>query len=185
MISDITLINQIKTKNDSAAVTELVNRHTGMYINVVKKYSCYPDFLARANVDDLKDEKFYNIYQWALKFDPKHEMKFGSYVGQMTKYLCQGFIQRGKASVEFNEYSSPTNDTGVVEASDRHATLEEIDSAVSHSESELFKKIFQARFSGQKPLSWRKIAAIVGLSHEGARKIYEKNIGTVRKTMSE
>jgi len=190
MISDITLINQIKTDNDSAAVTELVNRHTGIYVNVVKKYSCYPDFVARANVTDLRDEKFFNIYQWALKYDPTRAtesgkpMQFGSYVGEMTKYLCQSLLYRGQESIALNEDIAPTNDTGITEQSGRDLAIEEIKNEVNEVESDLFKRIFNARFCGQKPQSWRKVGEAVNMSHEGARRVFERHIGAVREHLS-
>lgn len=189
--SDLQLVQRIQKaargesdSDESAAVAELVNRHTGIYINVVKKYSCYPDFVARANVDDLKDEKFLNIYQFALKYDGSREMKFGSYVGKMTGYMCANLLRRGDESVQFNENIAPSNLTSVTETADRESSIETTLEQVNESDDTLFKKIFSLRFCGNKPLSWRSIGRELGMSHEGCRKIYERHIGSVREYLN-
>ena len=182
MTSDITLINQIKVDNDSAAMAELVHRHTGMYVKQVNQHAPY--LKAKVNVDDLKDDRYYNIHRWALSFDPTREMKFGSYVGEMAKFMCLNILNRAPESVEFCEAIAPTNDTGVLESVDRAAVIEEISQEVDSTESEMFKKVFNARFGGQRPLGWRGVGRAVGLSHEGARKLYEKHIGAIREHLS-
>lgn len=186
--SDLQLVQRIQKaargesdSDESAAVAELVNRHTGIYINVVKKYSCYPDFVARANVDDLKDEKFLNIYQFALKYDGSREMKFGSYVGKMTKHMCQNLITRGDESVQFNEYVAPSNETSMVEHTNHDSDIEEINLGAAKVDDPTFREIFKLRFGGQKPLSWRAIGEAVGMTHEGARKVFNRYIDQVRE----
>lgn len=179
-ISDLQLINQIKDKADSQAVVELVNRHTGIYMTMIDRYSIYPDFLKRANVADLKEEKTINIYQWALSYDPGKETKFSSYVGSMTKHLCQNIIYRDKANLPFDETISPSNETGLIECVERDSALEEIEHEVADSEDAVFKRIFGLRH-GSKMMSWRKIGKAIGLTHEGARKVYMKHIGAVKE----
>lgn len=179
-LSDIYLIDRIKQKHDSEAVLELVNRHTGVYINTIKSYSVYPDFIKRANLADLREERTVNIYQWALSYDPNRGMKFGSYVGDMTKHMCQNIIYRVKESTEFDETQIGSNEVGTGEHAARELAVEEIEHEVAESESDIFKRIFGLRH-GAQCLSWRKIAAIVGMTHEGARKVYMKHIGAVKE----
>ncbi len=182
--SDIQLIEQIKVNNDSQAVTELVNRHTGIYINVVKKYSCYPDFLARVNVDDIKDEKFFNIYKWALNYDGSKEMRFGSYVGKMAGYMCANLLRRNDESIQFNEAIAPSNDTSAVEQTNHDSDIEEINLSAEGVSDPTFREIFKLRFGGQKPLGWRAIGEALNMSHEGARKVFNRYIDQVREGLT-
>lgn len=180
MLSDIQLINQIKKQHDSSAALELVNRHTGIYVDIINQYSTVSDFRNKTNVDDLREDKFFNIYQWALKYDPNRGMQFGSYVGEMTKYLCKGIVSNGVQSFELNEEISPSNDTSTIETAERDSVFEEVKREVKETDDPTFKKIFALRF-GDKPKSWREIGEIVGLTHEGARKVYLKHFGQIKE----
>lgn len=175
------LITQVKEKRDSAALTQLIDLHTGIYVNTVKSYSSYPDFRNKIEAQDLLEDKAYNIYQFALKFDPSRGMQFGSYVGDRTKNLCQNLISRAPGNVEFNEVVAPTNDTPVVETAEKDSSIETILEQVQGSDSELFKRIFKLRYCGRKPKSWRAIGKEINMSHEGCRKVYEKHIGAVKE----
>lgn len=179
-LSDIQLINQIKESHDSQAVIELVNRHTGIYINAIKAYSVYPDFTNRANLADLKDERVTNIYQWALSYDPTRGMKFGSYVGKMAKHMCQNIIYRDKESTPLDDSMIASNEIEAEEQISRDLAIEEIQDEVCHSEDDRFRQIFALRH-GENPLSWRKIGAMLHMTHEGARKLYMKHIGSIKE----
>lgn len=217
VVSDLDLIGRIKAQNDSAAVSELVHRHTGIYISVIQQYEGYSDFRARANVPDLKDDKFINIYQFALKYDPTRAtesgkpMQFGSYVGQMTKFMCKKLISMGSESIELNEATAPTNDTSVTDTAERdsalesiHAQVEAIDeglpgeiakveaqiaqlTAAKHALEEdllsrrVFKEIFNLRYSGKTPMVWRDVAKKVNMTHEGARKAFNKHMELIKE----
>jgi len=83
-MTDIELINKVKEEKDSQALSELVNRHTGIYFSVVQGFSGSD----KIQVEDIKEDRMYNIYKWALSFKPEKHMKFSTYVGEMSKYLC-------------------------------------------------------------------------------------------------
>ena len=177
-MTDLELITRVKDKQDSAAISQLVELHTGLYVNMVKRYASYPDFTKKIDVKDLLDDKAFNIYQFALKYDPSRGMKFGTYVAESTKYMCQGILHRGSESIQFNEETAPNNDTSVTDIADRDSRSEELLREIRESESPLFRQIVKLKMEG---LSWRQIAKEVKMSHEGARKVYEKNIGAVRE----
>lgn len=175
------LIARVKDKQDSTALEQLVNLHTGIYINMVRKYATYPDFTNKVDPKDVIEDKAYNIYQFALKFDASRGMQFGTYVGEQTKFLCQGILHRGTESVQFNEATAPNNDTSVTDTAERDSSIEAALEQVQGSDSATFKKIVRLRFLGESPLSWRNIAKKVGLSHEGCRKIYEKHMPAIKE----
>lgn len=186
VITDLELINRIKNDHDSAATLSLVHAHTGIYMSVIRQYEGYSDFRARANVKDLQEDKFINIYNWALKYDPNRPtesgkpMQFGSYVGEMTKYLCKSVISRGSESVELNEDTAPTNDTEVMDTVEKDSIVDTVLAEVSQSDSKKFRRIFKLRY-GNPPMSWREISRKVGMTHEGARKHFNKYMNLIKE----
>jgi len=181
MISDLDLINRIKKDKDSEAVTELVSRHTGIYMNILDEYSTRSAFRHKANVPDLKQDNFINIYQWALKYDPTRGMKFGSYVGDMTKFMCKSIITKGTESVEVDEDKLESTEQGIAEAVGNQSVLDEVKLEVGESGDPMFKKIFKLRYGGKKQLSWRAIGRAVNMTHEGARKLFNKQMNLIKE----
>ena len=181
MISDLDLINRIKKERDSGAVTELVNRHTGIYMNVLDEYSARASFRHRANVTDLKQDHYINIYQWALKYDSSRGMQFGSYVGNMTKYMCKSIITKGTESIEIDEEKLVSPEEGIQQSVENESVLAEAKAEVKDSGDPLFKKIFKLRYGGKRQMSWREVGQAVGLTHEGARKFFNKHMGLIKE----
>lgn len=182
--SDIQLINQIKDKQDSQAVVELVNRHTGIYINILQRYASNPAFSHRANVDDLKQENTINIYQWALSYNPDKNMKFGSYVGQMTKFMCKNIMCRNAEFQELDETKITSTESEVTEIAEVDSAIEDVKQEVLKINNPIFHKIFEMRHSNKKPMTWRSIGNAVNMTHEGARKLYNKHINFIRQHAS-
>ena len=179
MISDVELIEQIKKDNDSSAVTELINRHTGIYQTMINRYSGFSDQIM---TNDIKDDKDLNIYNWALTYDPARKMKFGTYVGNMTKFMCKTAVSKvisKKASgTRLNDYmldfSNPDNSRGA-------AVVSELKALVKKQEDKRFFEIFTLRV--EQNSTWREIGQVIGVSHETVRKIYNKNIQEVREIL--
>lgn len=180
-MTELDLITRATKEQDSSAINQLVDLHTGIYVNMVRRYKCYPDFRNKIEARDLLEDKAYHIYQFALKYDSTRGMTFGSYVGDCTRHLCQSVIHRKPLNTEFSEDIAPSNDTAVMDTVERDSSIEVILAQVKGSDSSTFRQIFKLRYCGQKPQSWRTIARAVGLSHEGCRKVYEKHIGAIKE----
>lgn len=181
MISDLDLINRIKKEQDSTAVSELVNRHTGIYMNILNEFAVRPCFRHKANVPDLKDDNYVNIYQWALDYDPSRGMKFGSYVGSMTKFMCKSIITKGTESVEIDEEKLVSPEEGIAEHVENESVLDEVKTEVKETDDPVFRKIFKLRYGGKKQLSWRQIGEAVNMTHEGARKLFNKHMNLIKE----
>lgn len=179
--SDNELVSLVKDKKDSNAVTELVHRHTGAYISIIKQYEAYPDFRARVNVPDLKEDKFFSIYSCALTYDPNRGMQFGTYVAEMTKFKCSTLIKRGKENVEVDELTLPPSNDSVTATAEKDSALEVVREEVADTDDSTFRRIFKMRHGGHKTKTWREIGTAVGLTHEGARKAYLKHMGLIKE----
>lgn len=179
MIPDSILISRIKDSADSAATLELINRHSGVYIDVVQQYAFSP----KIQVPELRDDRIYNIFSWIKDYDPNKETQFGSYVGKKTRWMCLNIINRDHESVEM-DVNAPNTDLDTQGTADRHTDLAEIKAEASKIEDPVFWRIFKLRFDAKRPRSWREIGESTKLSHEGARKHFFKYLGAVKEAMA-
>ena len=92
IIDDKSLVESIKKEHDDAALRELMTRHTGLYMSMVNKII---DNSNPTLKNDLLEQKAYNFYQFALKYDPNRNMSFATFLGERTKFLC--FLERKKS----------------------------------------------------------------------------------------
>ena len=86
MEKDIQLIDKVKSKRDEGSLKELIERHSGIYVDMVNKY--IPESLEGINKQDLLQEKDFCIYNAAIKFDESKNTKFGTYVGNLARWKC-------------------------------------------------------------------------------------------------
>ena len=85
-LEDYQLVNNIKeNKEADFSLKELIDRHTGIYLDIVNKYTQTAN---TTNKLDLIDEKDYNIYQAALKYKSDKGTKFPTFLGNETKWIC-------------------------------------------------------------------------------------------------
>lgn len=199
-LKDPALITLIKENNDSAAMTELVNRHTGIYFGVVQKYAAtYPSII---NYDDLKDDKMFNIYRFVTDYDPSKNTKFSTYIHDRAEWLCKGLLKDdGRPThlaarrTDYLDAATPGTDTmltdttatgNVEKAADKELSLESILTEASAVRDKRFVTILRWRhFHLPAPLTWREIGAKLSLTHERARQIYNEHIDIVRRHLTE
>jgi DNA-directed RNA polymerase sigma subunit (sigma70/sigma32) len=167
-MTDNDLIKKVKEEQDSSALNELVSRHTGLYVKIVNTYSYVPPIERQ----DILNDKTYNIYQYALDYDPNRNMKFSVYIGQRLKWDCIGAISD---KIDTEEISSEIEDK-TIDSSKNGGVLDFIVENTSEITDKRFFDIFKYRHLMDKPLSWKKIGEEVGMTYEGARKIYLHNI---------
>jgi DNA-directed RNA polymerase specialized sigma24 family protein len=87
-VSDSELVRKVKEDADSQAVTELMNRHSGIYHTCTKPYLNSPHF----SYQESLDEKPYTIYSAALGYDPQRGA-FGTFLGSVTRNRCLQIIK--------------------------------------------------------------------------------------------
>lgn len=170
-MTDIDLINKVKNELDSDALKELVNRHTGLYMDILNKYSYVPE----VEKNDFKADKTYNIYQYALDYNPDKNMKFSVYMGQRLKWECIGTIVKAVDSEEI----TPEVLVEDFELPDKDTVKFIVDNTKEITDKRFFK-VFKMRHLQEKPASWSQIGKSIGMTHEGARKIYLHNIEFLR-----
>ena len=88
MIEDLTdsaLTDLIKAENDEGALEELISRHSGIYVDMLKKFGM--NCLTHNQVSDIMNDKDYVIYKAALEYD-ETKAKFSTHLANKTKYMC-------------------------------------------------------------------------------------------------
>lgn len=202
------LIARVKGEQDSAALLALVNKHTGIYFQVVNRYaSAYPNVI---KARDLDDDKLYNLYRFISAYDPTKGTKLSTYIGDRTDYMCKGLLKRdernpispgmyaasGIAPLDVDDDTYSTTNGGRITLQDdsrasRVAEVVNADLAVEDilktahevSDDPRFFRIWDYRHN--KGLSWRKISAKMRLSHEGCRTvIYQDTLDLVKARLT-
>jgi len=86
MEEDLYLINKVKNNKDDDSIKELINRHSGIYIEMVNRY--IPDSIEGINKDDIIQDKSFCIYDAAISFNEDKNTKFSTYVGNLARWKC-------------------------------------------------------------------------------------------------
>ena len=86
MEEDIYLIKKVKEYKDNDSIKELIQRHSGIYVDMVNKY--IPDSIEGINKNDIIQDKSFCIYDAAINFDENKNTKFSTYVGNLARWKC-------------------------------------------------------------------------------------------------
>jgi hypothetical protein len=178
-IDDVELVENIKNEKDvDDCLQELIERHTGIYLDIVNKYTQHTN---TSNKLDLIDEKDYNIYQTALKYKSDKGTKFPTFLGNETKWIClnkQNKIKKEK-KVAFDDISEIDL---AQEDDDNKEKLEvfkkTIELAKQHQDKRV-EKIFEMRYiigEKNKVMPWKKISKELNMSIQGCINIHNSAI---------
>ncbi|NVM34338.1 MAG: hypothetical protein HWN81_02005 [Candidatus Lokiarchaeota archaeon] len=183
----MSLINKIKTENNSDSLSELIERHSGVYQYVVDKFSKSPN--AIIDRDFFLEDKQFVIYESALQYDPSKNTKFSTFLANKTRWKCLNAISKDKkykpVSLEVlkdikndqNSLDNPSNFALAAEAIDIFNKM------LDNEEDERIKKIIDIRYntSNNKLTPWRKAAEELGLSIQWVITIHNRFINKVKK----
>ena len=183
MEEDIYLINKVKEFGDTDSVKELINRHSGIYIEMVNKY--LPDSIEGINKYDVLEDKDFCIYDAAIKFDKNKNAKFSTYVGNLARWRCLNIFNRNvrfpQCSVNQIFDDRVSCDPGINKIEEKE-DMERIFLAVDSIPDKRVKQIFKMRYrEGQKLTPWKKIAKKLDLSIQGCINIHNKHLTEIKK----
>jgi hypothetical protein len=86
------LLARVKDTQDSDALVELINLHTGIYYAIASRWArANPDVI---KMDEMDDNKMSHIYDFIIAYKPDKDTKLSTYIGDRTKYLCQDIIKK-------------------------------------------------------------------------------------------
>ena len=187
MKSDQQLINDLQDNAaKSESLNELISRHSGIYIEIVNRYIREDFGIVRK--DDVIQEKDFNIYRCALKFDPSKKTKFSTYLGNETKWMCLNLYNRNKKEknnleISENIYSLLCPDLSEIPNRIDTEMQAEVNSIIKNIPDKRIKKIFKMRYvEGQKNkvMPWKRIGEKVNLSIQGCINVHNKGIMLIK-----
>lgn len=182
MEKDYKLIKNLKNEKDNDSLKELINRHSGIYVDMVNKY--IPENMEGVSKNDILDEKDLSIYDAALNFDETKNTKFSTYIGNLTRWKCLNIYNKNKKFPK--EPISEISKNAVCDSDltflEKQESIERINSAIDKLPDERAKIIFNMRYSGGKKLTpWKKIAKKLDLSIQGCINIHNKNLTEIKR----
>ena len=184
-LEDLQLVDNIKkdTKTEDC-LQELIGRHTGIYIDIVNKYTLNGNTTNRL---DLIDEKDYNIYQAALKYEGDRGTKFPTFLGNETKWICLNKFNKRKKDpqlsiddVRESDILHPKKEK--IKKEDLEVFSEAIKLSKTHKDKRV-EKIFEMRYiTGEKNkvMPWKKISEELDMSIQGCINIHNSAVEKFR-----
>lgn len=187
--SDTDLVFQVKKEDDPDALGELISRHSGIYVDMIKRFG--GKSLTDIQLTDLMGEKDYNIYKAALDFKPE-KSKFSTYLANRTRYLCLSEKTINKKSPHVVDFDSvvpfiEANCKAPDEQSENRELMMKLSRALESLTDQTAKTIFYERYfstSNHKLKSWKEIGKILGFSGEWCSQVHDKTLPQLKKQLN-
>lgn len=185
ILSDSDLIENIKnSKNVEESLLELIDRHSGIYLEMVNS------FLKNCNNDSLKNdivsEKDLIIYNSALKYDSSKGTKFSTFLGNEAKWTCLNASNRNKKFLELTDqnfdFHTLKEEKEVGKEDLKTQILTKFKKHLDVYPGKRVSKIFNMRYENTNKLTpWRKISKEMDLSIQGCINIHNSALKTIAK----
>ena len=183
MEKDIQLIHKVKSSKDQESLKKLIERHSGIYIEMVNKY--IPESIEGLNKQDLLQDKDFCIYDAAIKFDEGKNTKFGTYVGNLARWKCLNIYNKKTKFPQTNIsdiFDSSVSQESEIKKMEYEEEIQKVLEAIENLEDKRVKKIFKMRYCvGKKLTPWKKIAKKLDLSIQGCINIHNKHLTDIKK----
>ena len=186
-LSDLSVILRIQQHRDVApALEELIRRHSGIYFDIITRF--VPKTSLYCSREDLFDDRVFNIYNAAIKFNPNKGTKFSTFLGNETKWVCLNLYNKAKKkplltkAPEDLDYLDKEGESVVMDAT----LLKEVFAIVNKNADRRASKIFHLRYKegeGNKSLPWKSVAPHVGLSIQGCINVHDTIINDLKRKL--
>ena len=180
-LPDSDLTSMIKDENNENALHELISRHSGIYVDMLKKFgmSC----LTHNQISDIMKDKDYVIYKAALEYD-ESKAKFSTHLANKAKYMCltqktKNKTNRISANYEDIKFRQVDKSRTPDESCKINDSFSRILNLIDRHKDKRLKTIFHERyFCGKrgKLKPWKDVARKINLSAQGCINIHDKAI---------
>lgn len=189
--TDEYLVKRIKEEKDNESLKELISRHSGIYVDMIRKFG--GKALTDTQLDDMRSEKDFNIYMAAITHDAS-QSKFSTYLANRTKYKCLTNKTTNKKNshivnfddVEYDCESGEDDPCEYSQANESRAFLHNILSDIEKHPDPRVPIVFKERYfstSNHKLKPWHKIAPMVELSVQGCINLHERTVKELNKNI--
>ena len=184
--TDPELTEMVKESDHEEALSTLIGRHSGIYVDMVRRYGSKS--LPTNDLVDIISDKDYIIYKAALDYD-ESKAKFSTHVGNKAKYLClskKTARKNGKKFLPFDsiDYSEESKELHPDESCEIKESFLAIVDLINTHRDDRVKIIFKERYFGGekgKLQTWKKIGELVGISAQGCINIHDKTLTEFKK----
>lgn len=171
----------------SECLNEIINRHSGIYLDVIHKY--YKDNDNQLKKDLLSDKE-YNIYQAAIKYSSNKNTKFSTYLGNQTKWICLNTYNKNRKNK-----SEELDDVVVCKKSESidiakklldDQQVDEVFSLIKNRFSKNVIRIFKMRYligKKNKTMPWKNVSEKIGYSIQGCINIHNSALAEIKNLM--
>jgi RNA polymerase sigma factor (sigma-70 family) len=186
MESDLSLIEKVKKNADYNSLNTLIERHSGIYLEMVN--SVIPNNCDFLDKNDLIDDKNISIYKAIMNYDENKNTKFSTYLGNETRWKCLNMFNRGTKYKyididNFKEDIDFSNNEMISDISSKEMLDKIFKMADSHCDDRV-KKIINLRYKvgyGNKTMPWKNISEKLNVSIQGCINIHDRFIEEIKK----
>ena len=186
MESDISLIEKVKNDADLNSLNILIERHSGIYLDMVN--SVIPNNCDFLDKNDIIEDKNLSIYKAVMNYDENKKTKFSTYLGNETRWKCLNLFNRGTKYkyLDINDFSDDKNlsDNEMINKISSKEILDKVYSIANTHKDERVKKIINLRYNlgeGNKTMPWKNISERVNISIQGCINIHDRFIEEIKK----
>lgn len=166
---------QVKETGDSAAMSQLIAQHSGVFINVLERSLPTESFSTQKQ--DFLAEKNWHMYDAVMKYKPESSMKFSTYLGQTIKWKCLTLRNRGqdKDTVFIDSLDTPPAEKEPEDCSNKFK-IEQIFQYAENYPNELAREIVKLRYNSGTKIGWKQVAKKLDISVSWATLIHSQFI---------
>lgn len=180
-VPDQKLTSLVKEERDNEALKELIARHSGIYINMLKTYG--GKSLNQNQINDFLNLKDSVIYEAALDYDPE-KAKFSTFLANKTKFMClseKTRFQKNSNTVNLEDIVFCQKDPSLSpdeECLQKEKMKKIIDMILEHNDERVRHIFYQRYFCGKnkKLMPWKKIGKKIGLSAQSCINIHDRTL---------
>jgi DNA-directed RNA polymerase specialized sigma subunit len=188
MESDIFLIEKVKKEADLNSLNLLIERHSGIYLDMVN--SVIPNNCDFLDKNDIIDDKNISIYKAVMNYDENKNTKFSTYLGNETRWKCLNLFNRGTKYkyLDINDFNDDENlsDDEMLNKISSKEILDKVYFYANTHKDERVTKIINLRYKigeGNKTMPWKNISEKVNVSIQGCINIHDRFIEEIKKDL--
>ena len=188
-MTDLQLIQKIKSNNCEQSLLELYSRHQGICNKMLQKY-CKVCYDIGVSLEDLNAEKIYVVYKSALSFKSNKNIKFSTWLGNQMRYHCLNTFNKQSKDISMEneniKYITENNQSKQIDnALLNKEKVDLIFNILDQMADSRVKEIFNLRyFSDRKIQPWNKIGKKMHISTQTVINIHNKALSFLNKKIS-
>lgn len=194
LYKDEALVDNIKKNLDTDKCLDiLIDRHSGLCVDMINSYTSNSN--SSSLRQELINEKNYQIYTSALKYDPSKNTKFTTYLGNEIKWKCLNIYNKMKKRktipveedlINYFSYTSQDQKNDNTQTDSKKEIFSEIIHAAKQDSDKRVGRIFHLRYivgKNNSVMPWKNISEDLGMSIQGCINIHDSAIKKIKNRM--